>query len=102
MTLNQCRHCGSLLNHPVIDLGHQPPSNAYLRPDHLALPELTYPLRVFVCTSCWLVQLPSHASADQLLLPITHTFQARRVRGVHMQKSSLILLRIVCPWALKA
>ena len=66
MTLNQCRHCGSLLNHPVIDLGHQPPSNAYLRPDHLALPELTYPLRVFVCTSCWLVQLPSHASADQL------------------------------------
>ena len=25
-----CRHCNSTLNHEVIDLGHQPPSNAYL------------------------------------------------------------------------
>jgi SAM-dependent methyltransferase len=50
----------------VIDLGHQPPSNAYLSPDQLTLPEITYPLKVFVCTSCWLVQLPAHAAADEL------------------------------------
>lgn len=61
-----CRHCGSPLEHTVIDLGHQPPSNAYLRPEQLAEPEITYPLKVFVCTSCWLVQLPAHASAEQL------------------------------------
>ena len=61
-----CRHCASLLQHQVIDLGHQPPSNAYLRPEQLGLPEITYPLQVFVCTSCWLVQLPAHAAAEEL------------------------------------
>jgi SAM-dependent methyltransferase len=66
MNLHHCRHCGSPLEHTVIDLGHQPPSNAYLRPEQLAEPEITYPLRVFVCTSCWLVQLPAHATAEEL------------------------------------
>jgi SAM-dependent methyltransferase len=66
MIKQPCRHCGSLLEHTVIDLGHQPPSNAYLRPEQLALPENTYPLQVFVCTSCWLVQLPTHAAAEEL------------------------------------
>ena len=61
-----CRHCGSPLEHTVIDLGHQPPSNAYLTPEQLAEPEITYPLKVFVCGRCWLVQLPAHASAEQL------------------------------------
>ena len=61
-----CRHCGSPLEHTVIDLGHQPPSNSYLTPEQLAEPEITYPLKVFVCGHCWLVQLPAHASAEQL------------------------------------
>jgi SAM-dependent methyltransferase len=66
MNPHPCRHCGSPLQHPVIDLGHQPLSNAYLRPEQLALPEITYPLQVFACTSCWLVQLPAHAAAEDL------------------------------------
>lgn len=61
-----CRHCGSLLEHEVIDLGYQPPSNAYLKIEQLSQPELTYPLKLFVCKECWLVQLPAHASADTL------------------------------------
>ena len=64
--LHPCRHCGSPLTDEVIDLGHQPPSNAYLTPEQLALPEITYPLKVFVCTHCWLVQLPAHAAAEEL------------------------------------
>jgi SAM-dependent methyltransferase len=66
MTQACCRHCGTPLEHTVIDLGHQPPSNSYLTPEQLAEPEITYPLKVFVCTGCWLVQLPAHASAEQL------------------------------------
>ena len=61
-----CRHCGSQLEHTVIDLGHQPPSNAYLTADQLLGPEITYPLQVYVCTNCWLVQLPAHAAAEEL------------------------------------
>lgn len=64
-----CRHCGSPLFKEVVDLGHQPPSNAYLTEEQLALPEITYPLKVFICTSCWLMQLPAHAKADQLFTP---------------------------------
>ena len=66
MSLHSCRHCGSPLEHTVIDLGHQPPSNAYLTAEQLLGPEITYPLRVFVCTHCWLVQLPAHAAAEEL------------------------------------
>lgn len=69
MRSNACRHCGAPLNHNVIDLGHQPPSNAYLRPDQLTLPEITFPLKVFVCVRCWLVQLPAHAAAEELFTP---------------------------------
>ena len=50
----------------VIDLGHQPPSNAYLTAEQLLGPEITYPLKVYVCSSCWLVQLPAHAAAEEL------------------------------------
>ena len=66
MSSHPCRHCGSPLQHTVIDLGHQPPSNAYLTPEQLLRPEITYPLRVYVCGSCWLVQLPAHAAAEEL------------------------------------
>ena len=66
---HNCRHCGSPLHHQVIDLGHQPPSNAYLNAEQLNGPELTYPLRVLICTQCWLVQLPAHAAADALFTP---------------------------------
>lgn len=66
MTQHHCRHCQTALLNSVIDLGHQPPSNAYLTWEQLSLPEVTYPLRVFVCTECWLVQLPAHAAADEL------------------------------------
>jgi SAM-dependent methyltransferase len=66
-TMNHtCRHCGTPLQCEVIDLGHQPPSNAYLSEGKLSLPEVTFPLRVYVCTQCWLVQLPMHAPADEL------------------------------------
>jgi SAM-dependent methyltransferase len=61
-----CRHCRSLLKHTVIDLGHQPASNAYLTAEKLLGPEITYPLQVYVCTNCWLVQLPAHATAEEL------------------------------------
>ncbi len=65
----RCRHCQTLLSDEVIDLGHQPPSNAYLLFDQLSKPEIYYPLKVYVCSSCWLVQLPNHASAEDLFTP---------------------------------
>ena len=61
-----CRHCNATLDKVVIDLGHQPPSNAYLSAAQVEEPEVHAPLKLFVCDRCWLVQLPAHHSADQL------------------------------------
>ncbi|MFN7677711.1 MAG: methyltransferase domain-containing protein [Cyanobacteriota bacterium] len=66
MSHHRCRNCGSLLDQSVIDLGHQPPSNAYRSLAQLEQPEITYPMKLYVCTSCWLVQLPAHAAAEEL------------------------------------
>ena len=52
----KCRHCGSEVSLPFVDLGFAPPSNAYLTAKALREPEKYYPLRVMVCENCWLVQ----------------------------------------------
>jgi hypothetical protein len=61
-----CRHCGEPLTHTFLDLGHAPPSNAYLTTEDLSRPEIYYPLRVKVCDQCWLVQTEDYADADKL------------------------------------
>jgi SAM-dependent methyltransferase len=61
----KCRFCNSALETVFADFGAQPPSNAYLRSDDLLLPEVSYPLRVYVCHDCLLVQVPEFkASRD--------------------------------------
>ncbi len=62
----KCRHCGSALDLPFIDLGTAPPSNAYLDSSQLYAPELWYPLRVLVCRNCWLVQTEDFVRPDDL------------------------------------
>lgn len=62
----KCRHCGAVLSLPLIDLGSSPPSNAYLTEAGLRAPEIWYPLRVLVCTHCWLAQTEDHAGRDSL------------------------------------
>lgn len=64
-----CRHCGAALIHTFLDLGHAPPSNAYLTADDLSRPETYYPLKVKVCDRCWLVQTEDYAEADALFTP---------------------------------
>ena len=61
-----CRHCHALLQHRFLDLGHAPPSNAYLTQEELQQPERYYPLRLWVCNSCWLVQTEDYAQAGDL------------------------------------
>lgn len=62
----KCRHCGSELSLPFLDLGSAPPSNAYLTQAALRAPEVWFPLRLLVCESCWLVQTEDHAGREAL------------------------------------
>jgi SAM-dependent methyltransferase len=52
-----CRSCGSTHSLPVIDLGLQPLANNLLRPEDIGKPEPRFPLAVFVCSDCWLMQI---------------------------------------------
>ena len=61
-----CRHCGHPLTFPLLDLGFAPPSNAYLTQADLVQPERYYPLKLFVCDACWLVQTEDYASREAL------------------------------------
>ena len=61
-----CRHCDHRLQHVFLDLGFAPPSNAYLREADLQAPERSYPLKLFVCAHCWLVQTEDYAQAGEL------------------------------------
>ncbi len=42
------------------------PSNAYLTESSLKKVEQWFPLRVMVCTSCWLVQTEDYSFADDI------------------------------------
>lgn len=60
------RHCDFELSLPFVDLGSAPPSNAYLTEESIRSPEKWYPLRVLVCTHCWLVQTEDFTGRDEL------------------------------------
>ena len=62
----KCRHCFAHLEHTFLDLGFAPPSNAYLTQADLVRPEKYYPLKIMVCSHCWLVQTIDYAQADEL------------------------------------
>lgn len=61
-----CRHCAHPLRHVFLDLGFAPPSNAYLSAADLKAPESYFPLKLFVCEQCWLVQTEDYSRADEL------------------------------------
>ncbi|WP_406644488.1 class I SAM-dependent methyltransferase [Aliisedimentitalea scapharcae] len=61
-----CRHCDTPLTLDFLDLGFAPPSNAYVAPQGLSQPEMTFPLRIKACPNCRLVQTEDFAAADQL------------------------------------
>lgn len=52
----RCRSCGKPLARLVLDLGEMPLANAFLHSIDLAEREQRFPLRVWVCEGCWLVQ----------------------------------------------
>ena len=61
-----CRICGALLRHTFVDLGVSPLCESYLRRDQLDQMEAFYPLHVFVCERCFLVQLQEYVRREAI------------------------------------
>ena len=63
---NSCRFCGKDLKLIFVDLGISPLANSYLKADELEVMEPYYPLKVYVCNACYLVQLPVFESPENI------------------------------------
>ena len=61
-----CRLCGTPLHHTFVDLGVSPLANSFLTAEDLKQPEPFYPLHVYVCEACLLVQLPVWESPERI------------------------------------
>lgn len=59
-----CRFCGTPLKHTFVDLGMSPIANAYIKLEDVDKMEPFYPLHVYVCSKCFLVQLPSSIARE--------------------------------------
>src|SRR5919206_4515106 len=61
-----CRFCGASPRATMVDLGMSPLANAYLTAERLLQMEPFYPLRVYVCERCWLVQLEAFTAPESM------------------------------------
>ena len=66
MKLATCRFCGRNLTHTFVDLGMSPLCESYISSDQLNEMERFYPLHVYVCDKCFLVQLLEYVSPDKI------------------------------------
>jgi C-methyltransferase C-terminal domain/Putative zinc binding domain/Methyltransferase domain len=62
----RCRLCAASLSRTFVDLGMSPLANAYLRPQQMNSMEPFFPLRVWICDSCLLVQVPEFESPENI------------------------------------
>lgn len=62
----QCRFCKTELTHDFIDLVNSPASNSFLTAEQLNEPETFYPLKVYTCHKCFLVQVDEYKKSDAI------------------------------------
>jgi SAM-dependent methyltransferase len=65
-TTKTCRFCGAVLQHTFVDLGMSPLCETYPSAADLHRGETYYPLHVYVCESCWLVQLEEYENPEKI------------------------------------
>src|SRR5262249_5545936 len=61
-----CRFCGNELRYSFVDLGMSPLAESWLNPSQLNQMEPFYPLHVYVCEHCFLVQLEEFESPEHI------------------------------------
>ncbi|MBS1732668.1 MAG: methyltransferase domain-containing protein [Bacteroidetes bacterium] len=61
-----CRFCKRELKDVFIDLVNSPASNSFLTKEELNAPEVFYPLKVYTCSGCFLVQVDEYKKSDAI------------------------------------
>ncbi len=65
-SIHTCRACDFPLTESCIDLGATPLANRFLSVDDLERAEPFYQLKVYICTNCFLAQIPALVSPEEL------------------------------------
>ena len=66
MSNYKCRFCNYEIKSVFVDLGISPLSNSFLKYENLEDSEKKFPLKVFVCENCFLVQLPEFETPQNI------------------------------------
>jgi SAM-dependent methyltransferase len=64
--MRECQFCKSPLEQDFVDLGMSPLCEDFVRPDKVHEMEPFYPLHVYVCDQCWLLQLDEFVSPEKI------------------------------------
>lgn len=66
MKKTPCRFCSAPLDDVFVDLGMSPLSNGFVPAERANEMEPFFPLTAYVCTNCFLVQVPEFAAPDRI------------------------------------
>lgn len=101
----RCRFCNTALDEVFLDLGTAPPSNAFLSAEDLAKSETWFPLKLYTCPNCHLVQadeIEDHAaifssgyvyfsSYSRTWLAHAERYVAQAAERLHLGPQSLVV-----------
>ncbi len=68
----KCKFCNSELGSPFLDLGCQPLCNNNIPFKNVTISEEKYPLEVYFCSSCYLVQLAHSIAPEEIFSDYTY------------------------------
>jgi hypothetical protein len=104
-SVDRCQICGSSNLQHVINLGFSPPCDSLLTPEQLRMPEVSFPLNMFRCRECGLVQIdhvvdprllfhreyPYRSGITETLKKSLHGTSARVAAKIGVPASSLVV-----------
>ena len=83
---NECRICSSSNLKLILDLGEQPPSNAFIKKENLEKYEDKFPLRLYLCKECYLLQLLDIVDKEILFKEYLYLTSASKPSVNHFEK----------------
>ena len=84
--IKRCRICSNENLHLILDLGLQPPANALIDKTQLKSVEEKFPLRLFWCSDCFLVQLVDIVDKEHLFKHYLYMTSASKPIVEHFRK----------------
>ena len=81
-----CRICGGTDLEKILDLGEMPPANSFLKKENLSAPEQKFPLTIYYCENCKLVQLLDVVNPNILFRSYNYLTSASKPLIEHFRK----------------